>query len=106
MLEAVKSKELPTKVELAKAVAEIKAVRERNEREGIVANLPGGCVSHQVDYKAGSWQDYTLYELGYWVYLLAVRSQHRSNLEKRAKDLYDAQNYLDMMQACLNGLKV
>jgi len=97
---------LPTKEEMAKAVAEIKAVREMREKEMIAsANLPGSCIPHQVDYKDGTWQDYTLYELGYWVHLLAVRSQHRSNPKKRVKDLYDAQNYLDMMQACLNGLK-
>ena len=72
--------------EFAKVVAEIRAVRERNAEERAIAE-----------------QDYTLQELGYWVHLLATRSQHRSNPEKRAKDLYDAQNYLDMMQARLDG---
>jgi hypothetical protein len=60
---------------------------------------------HEQDYKPQAWEAYTLAELGCWVHLLALRSQHRDNKEKRQKDLYDAQNYLDMMQRKLNGLK-
>lgn len=60
---------------------------------------------HQPDYKPNAWDAYTLNELGHWVHLLAKRAEHRDNPEKRAKDLYDAQNYLDMMQSKLNALK-
>jgi hypothetical protein len=60
---------------------------------------------HESDYKARAWDQYTLAELGNWVHLLATRATHRDNPEKRAKDLYDAQNYLDMMQSKLDELR-
>jgi hypothetical protein len=60
---------------------------------------------HAADYKANAWDQYTLQELGAWVHLLAKRAEHRDNAEKRAKDLYDAQNYLNMMQEKLSALK-
>ena len=64
-----------------------------------------GLEKHNADYKLNAWDNYSLDELGHWVHLLAKRSQHRDNDEKRQKDLYDAQNYLDMMQSKLNELK-
>lgn len=61
--------------------------------------------AHQQDYKPNAWDDYSFQELGQWVHLLTKRSEHRDNLEKRNKDLYDAQNYLDMMQNKLSIMK-
>jgi hypothetical protein len=66
---------------------------------------PAGIVPHQADYKPNAWDQYTMAELGHWVHLLSTRAGHRDNAEKKAKDLSDAQNYLDMMQAKLNALK-
>ena len=60
---------------------------------------------HQQDYKAAAWEAYTLAELGNFVHLLAKRAEHRADAAKREKDLYDAQNYLSMMQAKLNHQK-
>jgi hypothetical protein len=70
-----------------------------------MAETPQGCQAHQPDYKQQAWEMYSLYELGWWVHLLVKRAEHRSNEEKRMKDLYDAQNYLSMMQAKLNEVK-
>lgn len=61
--------------------------------------------THQGDYKTRAWEAYTLVELGQWVHLLATRAGHRDNAEKRAKDLYDARNYLDMMRAKLDAFE-
>lgn len=71
-----------------------------------MANLPKSCEAHQVDYKENAWEDYTYDELGHWVHLLAKRAEHRVDLEKREKDLTDAQNYLNMMQAKLDEQKL
>lgn len=60
---------------------------------------------HQKDYKPEAWKQYTLGELGMWVHLLTKRAGHRSNQEKREKDLYDASNYLWMLQQKIKGMK-
>lgn len=70
-----------------------------------MADLPTACEEHQPKYKEGAWEDYTLAELGGIVAFFAKRSTHRDCCEKKAKDLTDAQNYLDMMQAKLDELK-
>lgn len=67
---------------------------------------PESIKPHSDDYKKGAWTDYDLMELGMWVHLLVKRSSHRSNLEKRGKDLRDARNYLDMMEAQVGNLWV
>lgn len=67
---------------------------------------PKECELHQVDYKPQAWEAYTLAELGWWVHLLTKRAEHRSNPEKRAKDLHDASNYLSMMEAKLEEAKL
>jgi hypothetical protein len=64
-----------------------------------------GLEAHQADYLPQAWEAYSLQELGSWVHLFAKRAEHRSNPDKRAKDMVDAQNYLDMMQRKLNSLK-
>ena|SRR5690242_398012 len=69
-----------------------------------MAATPDAIKPHAPDYKDHSWELYTMQELGEWVHLLAKRAEHRDNPEKRAKDLYDAQNYLTMMQAKLDAL--
>jgi len=66
--------------------------------------VPEEIKSHSVDYLDRSWEDYTFEELGQFVHLLAKRAGHRAETKKRQKDLYDAQNYLRMMQAKLDAL--
>ena len=68
-------------------------------------NEPKGIQSHAADYKPQAWEQYTLAELGWWVHLFATRAGHRDNPEKRAKDLYDARNYLAMMAAKLDAIE-
>lgn len=57
------------------------------------------------DYKPNAWEQYSMEELGHWVALLSKRATHRENPDKKAKDLFDAQAYLNMMQEKLNELK-
>ena len=70
-----------------------------------MAKTPESIKKHQEDYIPHAWENYSFKELGQWVHLYAKRAEHRSNSAKREKDLYDAQNYLDMMQSKLNALK-
>ena len=64
--------------------------------------VPESLEPHKDDYKNRAWENYSMQELGNWVHLLMKRSSHRSNPVKKRKDLYDAQNYLDMMQKKLD----
>lgn len=66
---------------------------------------PESIESHADKYKDGIWREYSLQELGNWVHLLAKRSAHRTEPAKILKDLTDAQNYLNMMQAHLDALQ-
>lgn len=66
---------------------------------------PESCIPFQPQYTDGAWREYTLHELGMWVHLTVQRANHRVNAEKKAKDLRDAQNYLDMMQAHIDAAK-
>ena len=66
---------------------------------------PTSILNDEPNYKPAAWQEYSLSELGQWVHLLAKRSQMRQNPEKAAKDLSDAQAYLDMMKAHLDYLE-
>jgi len=66
---------------------------------------PESILPYKHDYKEGAWTEYSLAELGWFVHLLVQRSSHRANLEKRRKDLYDARNYLNMMDAQLDHLE-
>lgn len=52
---------------------------------------------------AESYKNYTIAELGHWVHLSVKRAGNREFSEKREKDLMDAQNYLDMMQAHIDA---
>jgi hypothetical protein len=68
-------------------------------------NLPESCEKHQPDYKANIWKQYSIDELGMWVHLFVKRAFHRDNKEKAKKDLYDAQNYLNMIQSYIDNAK-
>lgn len=66
---------------------------------------PESIKKHSQEFKDGSWRNYTFEDLGKWVHLLTKRAYHRTTKEKRVKDLYDAQQYLNMMQAHLDEHK-
>jgi hypothetical protein len=66
---------------------------------------PTSIVAHEPKYQPNAWRDYTIQELGNWVHLLVKRSAHRADPEKKAKDLRDAQNYLDMVQSHIDAAK-
>lgn len=52
---------------------------------------------HQNDYKTSAWKEYTKEELEWWVRLLTKRASHRTDEDKKRKDLYDASNYQSML---------
>lgn len=66
---------------------------------------PTEIVPHEPKYKPDAWKVYSLQELGNFVHLLAKRSGHRAEPEKRKKDLDDARNYWRMMGAHLDELE-
>ena len=61
--------------------------------------------THSLDYKPGSWTDYTIEELGQFVHLLTKRAKHHTNSDEIAKDLYAAYSYLDMMRAKVQAVQ-
>lgn len=65
---------------------------------------PDSIAQDEPKYKANAWQQYELDELGAWVHLLCKRSKHRTDRQKREKDLRDASNYLGMMAAHVDHL--
>lgn len=67
-------------------------------------DTPDQIKDHADDYADNAWTAYTLDELGHFVHLLAKRSTHRTDEAKRRKDIYDARNYLRMMEAHLDSL--
>ena len=67
------------------------------------AKAPESIERYKEEYVDGTWRRYSLQELGNWVHLLAKRATHRTNPAKWKKDLTDAQNYLNMMQAHLDA---
>ena len=67
--------------------------------------IPESIVQHQPKYHDGAWKNYTLAELGSIVHFFIKRSSHRSDAAKKAKDIEDAQNYLNMMQAHIDAAK-
>ena len=70
-----------------------------------IMEIPKSLETHRSDYKDRAWEEYSFGELGNFVHLLAKRSEHRSTPEKKKKDLYDARNYLLMMDAKLKELE-
>ena len=73
--------------------------------EDVRAKTPESLSKHVKDYQYRSWDNYTIQELGAFIHLLCKRAKHRSNKQKTEKDLYDAQNYMNMMQSKLDALK-
>lgn len=53
---------------------------------------------HQPDYKPQSWEEYSFQELGNIIGFFSKRATHRAKGQKLRKDLYDAKNYLWMME--------
>lgn len=66
---------------------------------------PESIVQHQARFKADAWKDYSIVELGNAISFFVKRAAHRTEMEKAAKDLTDAQNYLDMLQAHVTAAK-
>ena len=56
---------------------------------------------HQSKFKVKSWKNYTDEELRWWITLLRKRAEHRSDKDKRDKDLKDASNYTLMLNESL-----
>lgn len=72
--------------------------KENKEGENMISK-------HEDDYKNNAWKEYSMLELGLWVHLLYKRAGHRQNKEKMKKDIYDAKNYLTMMEEKLSELE-
>lgn len=53
---------------------------------------------HQKDYREKAYMEYTEDELIMWVHLLTKRATHRKKSMKIKKDLYDAKNYISMLE--------
>lgn len=64
---------------------------------------PDSLQPHEKSYKTQAWANYTISELGDWIHLLVKRNRHRSDPEKRKKDLYDARNYWLMIGKMLDA---
>lgn len=67
---------------------------------------PVSLEAHQHKYNEGAWKQYEVHELGWWVHLFLKRATHRSDPLKKQKDLEDAQNYLNMMQAHVDAARI
>lgn len=66
---------------------------------------PESIKQYEENYKKDAWADYTIAELGQWVHLLVLRAEMRNDWAKSQKDLTDAQNYLNMMQAKIDAVR-
>lgn len=64
---------------------------------------PASLDPHDPSYHPDAWKDYTPAELGGWVHLLIKRAGHRADAAKKTKDLDDAQNYLNLLQAHIDA---
>jgi len=53
---------------------------------------------HQPDYKAKAYREYSIVELGNIIAFFVKRASHRVEIGKMTKDVYDAKNYLAMME--------
>lgn len=78
---------------------------EQELRELHEAKTPDSIKEHQPKFKEGIWQTYSINELGMWVHLFMKRALHRKDKLKARKDITDAQNYLNMMQAKLDEVR-
>jgi hypothetical protein len=66
---------------------------------------PGSIAARRADYRPDAWHEYSPVELGWWVALLLKRAGMRADPAKREKDLEDAQNYLNMLQAHMDAAR-
>ncbi len=66
---------------------------------------PESIVQHAARFNDNAWKQYTPAELGDFVHLLIKRSAHRTEPAKRTKDIDDAQNYLNMLQAHVDAAR-
>jgi len=57
---------------------------------------------HNADYAPEAYLHYSYTEFGQIVNFLMKRASMRTDEKKREKDIYDARNYLAMMNAKLN----
>lgn len=48
---------------------------------------------------------YSFWELGMWVHMFTTRAANRKTLDARKRDLYDARDYLKMMDNKLKELE-
>jgi len=79
------------------------SVEDWERTEEMEPKTPESIKAHQDKYKDGIWREHSLLELGMWVHLFIKRSAHRTDPAKAAKDVRDAQNHLDMMQAHIDA---
>jgi hypothetical protein len=54
---------------------------------------------HANKYHDGIWREYSFDELAHWTNNFLKRSTHRTNAEKKAKDIKDGLNYARMFLA-------
>lgn len=66
---------------------------------------PACIEKHQADYKQEAWRDLSFIELALWVEQLTKRAGRRTIPVARDKDLYDAGNYLAMLNAKFEATK-
>lgn len=64
---------------------------------------PESVVPHEAKYRSDAWHEYTPEELLSWVLLLTKRAGMRTDREKHDKDLADARNYRDMLNAAIDA---
>lgn len=63
-----------------------------------MSDLNSMLATHQSKYKPEAWKSYSLAELCNWVDNFTKRAGHRTDPTKKASDLQNAQNYLDMIR--------
>lgn len=97
--------EVQEKIDQLEKEIEILKAKLISKGEETMPSTPPELKSHSADYKSDAWKDYSFQELGWWVHLFAKRATHRTTIEKIKKDLYDARNYLKMMEAKLDDLE-
>jgi len=59
---------------------------------------PDSIKSISENFVDNSWKNYTIAELGQWIYLLIKRANLETNKLKASNDIMLAQNYLNMIQ--------
>lgn len=67
-----------------------------------MSRLSPSIQEHEKDYNTRAWEAWSFFDLICWVRLYTRRASHRSSLEKAAKDLQDAQNYLEFLKETIS----